>query len=227
MSDAPDELSVLAGEYVLGMLDENEAASVRRRAEIDPILARAIGDWESRFAPLAELVPPVAAPPMIWDRIERSLDAAQSPAPPTGYRPEPRGTRFWRATTAAALALAAVFAAIAYLPRNEAPPRLAALGVAGAPAPAFIAEARGDGYVTLTSVSPAPVPTGRDLELWLLPKGATTVTSLGLLLATGRRLAVPGLADGAQLLVSLEPQGGSPTGQPTGAVLYGGTLITR
>ncbi len=227
MSDAPDELSVLAGEYVLGMLDESEAASVRRRAEIDPVLARAIGDWESWLAPLAELVPPVAAPTVIWDRIEQSLDAAQFPAPSTGFRPEPRGTRFWRATTAAALALAAVFAAIAYLPRGEAPPGLAALGVAGTPAPAFLAEARGDGYVTLTPVSPAPVPAGRDLELWLLPKGATTVASLGLLPSTGRRLTVPGLTDGAQLLVSLEPRGGSPTGKPTGAVLYVGTLITR
>jgi anti-sigma-K factor RskA len=27
-----------------------------------------------------------------------------------------------------------------------------------------------------------------------------------------------------QLLVSLEPQGGSPTGQPTGPVLWGGRL---
>jgi anti-sigma-K factor RskA len=30
--------------------------------------------------------------------------------------------------------------------------------------------------------------------------------------------------NGLQLLVSLEPRGGSPTGQPTGPVLYGGTL---
>jgi anti-sigma-K factor RskA len=28
------------------------------------------------------------------------------------------------------------------------------------------------------------------------------------------------------LLVSLEPKGGSPTGQPTGPVLYGGWLVT-
>ncbi len=227
MSDIPDELSVLAGEYVLGVLDENETAAVRRQAAMDPVLARAIGDWESRLAPLAELVPPVDAPLALWDRIERSLDDARSPPPPTGFRPGTRGARFWRATTAAALALAAVFAAIAFLPRGETPPRLAALGATGVPAPAFIAEARGDGYVTLTPLNPAPVPAGRDLELWLLPKGATAVAALGVLPATGRRLAVPNLTDGAQLLVSLEPTGGSPTGQPTGAVLYGGTLITR
>ena len=32
------------------------------------------------------------------------------------------------------------------------------------------------------------------------------------------------LPPGTQLLVSLEPRGGSPTGQPTGPVLYGGRL---
>jgi anti-sigma-K factor RskA len=37
--------------------------------------------------------------------------------------------------------------------------------------------------------------------------------------------AVPGtFARGTQLLVSLEPKGGSPTGQPTGPVIYGGKL---
>jgi anti-sigma-K factor RskA len=33
--------------------------------------------------------------------------------------------------------------------------------------------------------------------------------------------------EGAQLLVSQEPKGGSPTGLPTGPVLYGGTIATR
>ena len=80
----------------------------------------------------------------------------------------------------------------------------------------------------MSAVAPASVPDGRDLELWLLPPGAQRPTSLGVL-PSGGKLVVPGapLPDGSQLLVSLEPRGGSPTGQPTGQVLYGGTLAPR
>jgi len=41
--------------------------------------------------------------------------------------------------------------------------------------------------------------------------------------ATGKQIAGE-LAVGTQLLVSLEPKGGSPTGQPTGPVVYAGRL---
>ncbi len=226
MSDTPDDLAVLAGEYVLGVLGTSEAAAVRREAETNPLLARAIALWENRLAPLADLAPPVAPPAALWQRIENSLAAAALPPAPSGFR-RARGVGFWRAATAGALGLAAMFAAIAFVPREDAPTRLAAIGALGAPAPAFLAETHSDGSVILVAVSPAPVPSGRDLELWVLPKGATKVASLGVLPASGRRLRLANLQAGTQLLVSLEPRGGSPTGQPTGAVLYGGTLVTR
>ena len=63
----------------------------------------------------------------------------------------------------------------------------------------------------------------RDLQLWSLPEGATRPASLGVLPAGGKQLP-PGVQPGTKLLVSLEPKGGSPTGQPTGPVLYGGEL---
>jgi anti-sigma-K factor RskA len=57
--------------------------------------------------------------------------------------------------------------------------------------------------------------------------GAKKPISLGVLPAGGERIAASQYtAPGGKLLVSLEPKGGSPTGQPTGPVLYGGT-ITR
>jgi anti-sigma-K factor RskA len=65
----------------------------------------------------------------------------------------------------------------------------------------------------------------RDYELWALPEGGAPV-SLGLLPATGRveRDLGPGQRDAlrraTKVAVSLEPAGGSPTGAPTGPVLY-------
>ena len=68
------------------------------------------------------------------------------------------------------------------------------------------------------------------LELWALPPQGNP-RSLGLVNAAGRtsiRLAAStGEALGAvpALAVSLEPRGGSPTGLPTGPVLYSGPFV--
>ena len=67
----------------------------------------------------------------------------------------------------------------------------------------------------------------RALQLWALPEGRDP-QSLGLIAASGiGRVALPVPAGVAfqsvpALAVSLEPAGGSPTGKPTGPVLYSG-----
>ncbi|MNH30922.1 Anti-sigma-K factor rskA [compost metagenome] len=67
--------------------------------------------------------------------------------------------------------------------------------------PALKVEAHED-YLKVEALSLAAVDQGRSLELWAIP-------------ADGKPIA---------LAVSLEPKGGSPTGQPTGPVLYQGAL---
>ena len=71
----------------------------------------------------------------------------------------------------------------------------------------------------------------RSMQLWLIPAGDRP-HSLGLI-ARGQpvRLIVPAdlagrLTSDATLAVSLEPQGGSPTGQPTGPVIANGKLTS-
>jgi hypothetical protein len=63
-------------------------------------------------------------------------------------------------------------------------------------------------------------------ELWALSKGATIPVSLGVLPADGRlvRAQAQDHRPDTQLLISLEPKGGSPSGLPTGPVVYGGKL---
>jgi anti-sigma-K factor RskA len=69
----------------------------------------------------------------------------------------------------------------------------------------------------------------QDFELWALPTGSAKPVPLGLLpTAEGAVLthaAVP--KQPFVLLVSLEPKGGSPTGLPTGPVMFGSAEITR
>jgi anti-sigma-K factor RskA len=53
--------------------------------------------------------------------------------------------------------------------------------------------------------------------------------SLGLVTDASARLPVPAAlrqgAEGGSLAVSVEPKGGSPTGAPTGPVIYSGKLV--
>jgi anti-sigma-K factor RskA len=68
-------------------------------------------------------------------------------------------------------------------------------------------------------------PTDRDFELWALPTGGKPV-SLGLLPATGTAQRIltaaqqQALANAAQVAVTVEPLGGSPTGQPTTTPIF-------
>ncbi len=71
----------------------------------------------------------------------------------------------------------------------------------------------------------------RAFELWLLPDGQGVPRSLGLLpIADGGTLRLPRevrnqIDRGRALAVSLEPPGGSPTGLPTGPVVYQGSIV--
>ncbi len=137
---------------------------------------------------------------------------------------------FWRGVAAAGFLLAAGIAGIAILSRQPAtgpsPVQVAALSPIGARPAAFVIEAQPDGALSVRPVSPETVPAGRDLELWSLPAGAKVPHPLGVLPAAGLRLAAGAIPAGrVQILVSLEPKGGSPTGLPTGPVLYGGAIV--
>jgi anti-sigma-K factor RskA len=77
-----------------------------------------------------------------------------------------------------------------------------------------------------------PLEPGQSYELWALPgKPGMPVTSLGVIPAGEKgtiklaSIADQRLADVPQLAISLEPEGGSKTGQPTGPVMYKGDCL--
>jgi anti-sigma-K factor RskA len=216
MSDAPDH-DLLAAEYVLGALEGDEASEARRLLETDPAFAAAVRDWERRLTPLAAGVSPVAPSPELWDRIEATT--APSTVVPLAFR---RRLRIWQASTGAALALAASLAAFVLL-RSPPLARVAVLTPTTGGVPVLLATAEPNGVLRIRPDGSVAVPNDHDLELWALAAGETRPRSLGVLPASGTRV-VAALTPGTQLMVSLEPRGGSPTGQPTGPVLYAGRL---
>jgi anti-sigma-K factor RskA len=179
-----------------------------------------VAAWQQRLAPLAAHIAPVAPPVDLW----RSIEAGIDPPVPANVVTFRRRVRFWQATTAGALAVAASLAAFLVLRQPE-QLRVAMLAPVAGGAPVLMATAEGAGDLIVRPTVSISVPTDKDLELWAVPQGETKPRSLGVLPPSGTSLATS-LALNTQLLVSLEPKGGSPTGQPTGPVLYGGWFTT-
>lgn len=85
------------------------------------------------------------------------------------------------------------------------------------------------GVVHVVSVK-AETPSERSLELWYIAPSGGAPRSMGLVDRTRLDAAIPAVARsgglaGATLAVSVEPPGGSPTGSPTGPVVYSGKLV--
>jgi len=226
ITDDPGPESSFAAEYVLGTLELDEAEAARRRLETDAAFAMEVLDWENRLAPLALLVSPVAPPAALWARIEDSTGGSISAvAAPAEARPaNDNRLRWWRATALAGLAVAAGLAGFIAL-RPATPPVMAVLTPYATPTPVLVAMAGPNGTIVVRPTASITIAAGKDLELWALAAGATRPASLGVLPAAGKTVP-PGIAAGTTLLVSLEPKGGSPTGQPTGPVLYAGRLAS-
>lgn len=225
----PDRAEALAAQYAAGTL----RGPARRRFEAlltaHPALRAAVADWERRLMPLSVAVEPEDPPPRVWAGIERRLWPAETPPQ---RLPWWQRLGWWRATSALATAAAIALAVLVVRPTVNPPPVIVVLqGTGGAADPAFVASFSGDGRSLVTRpLLPVNVAQDRALELWALPpQGAPR--SLGLISPQGvtvlPRERLPAAVLGpstAALAVSLEPAGGSPTGAPTGPVLYSGRL---
>ena len=218
-------LEQLASEYALGTLSPRARRRLATIARRDPDVADALRAWEWRLAALGATVAPVTPPPRVWDGIAMRLGLGERPEVSRGWWSR---IGVWRglaiASTLAALALGVALVA----GRLEPPGPSLFVVLAGPDArPVLIATADpGERTLALKAVATVQVPAGRALELWALPEGAPP-RSLGLLPATvSGRLSLPeaALARIPALAISLEPAGGSPTGAPTGPVLYSGRI---
>ena len=211
--DEPANLDLLAAEYVIGTLLGGARRAFEQRMRRDPFVLRRVRGWEERLTPLALALQPVTPSPAVWAAISKRVGVEAGPSR-------------WRALVAALTAVAVL--GIGWLVFEEVRPRepqaTAMLAIEeGAPLWRVDLAADGD-HLEIEAVGAVSYPAGRSRELWALPADGTPV-SLGLLPKTGSiRVALDdrqraALAQSTQVAVSDEPQGGSPTGAPTGAVL--------
>lgn len=224
----PALADALAAQYVAGLL----RGRARRRFESllpgHPALQRAVRDWQARLLPLTDVLPEQTPPARVW----RAIEARLWPAP----KPQPWWQRLalWRALSGTAVAAVLGLAVLQLNPPPAQAPVVVVLQGTGAvplAAGSIVASLSGDGRALVTQpLLPVSLSANAVLELWSVPpQGAPR--SLGLISASGttvlkrERLPATLLKGGtAALAVSVEPPGGSPTGAPTGPVVFAGKL---
>jgi anti-sigma-K factor RskA len=222
-SALPDD-ELLAAEYALGVLEGAERAGAERRIAHERAFAAMVAQWQKRLAPWAGEIADVAPRSQVWERILAQLPAQAAPRPPLW-----QNLRFWRRFAFASGALAAAgIGALIYLGSLAREPLLVA-ELNGNGKHALVATIDPRNATILAVPANLAVTGGRVPELWLIVPGKDP-RSLGLINATKPvALAIRPrlLADAtteAALAISLEPPGGSPTGQPTGPVIAVGPL---
>lgn len=195
--------------------------------------------WQRRLIPLADTIGEVTPAPYVWARIQDALQLTQ----PVRNAVRPRtgiwnNLPLWHWVGLGASALAVGLLVMVSLPHSVPTPTtinasyMAATiqqdnGSTGWPATLDLQHAR----MIVVPATPIAFEAGHEPELWLIPPGGKPI--LVGMIARDKPTTLPlapallaQLNTMATLAVSVEPTGGSPTGQPTGAVIGKGAIWT-
>jgi anti-sigma-K factor RskA len=230
MSAAPrqrwDDASV--GEYALGVMPHAERIRFAADLQQDPLLQQRLLLWEENLAPMTAELTEVAPPPHLFGKIESRVFGEAEPKSLSIFQ----RLGFWQAATATGFAaLALVMALPFFTPLIPPAPVENAPLVAVIEGETLLLAARYnavDGTLNISRKRGLEAP-NEDFELWVIAAGGTPV-SVGVLRAGDTTLITlpdtlkPVIA-GATLAITNEPDGGSPTGKPTGSILGTGIVV--
>jgi anti-sigma-K factor RskA len=219
----------LAAEYVLGTMPARARARFGVLLHSDPALRRAVADWERRLTPLAETLPESPPPARLWRRIHGRLFE----------RSHTRGLwgsiAFWRFAAFAAGAVALAIGLSSIDLREPAGQMVTIMSDVTTESPAMTvawnADTPGGRVLRIRVIGHAEMAPDTAWELWMLPGGDKPPVSLGLITTHETQTLIvpeslaPRLDQAWGLAMSVEPEGGSPTGLPTGPVLYMGQCV--
>ncbi len=232
----------LAAVWALGLAEGNDLERGVGLYRDDPAFRAEADGWTARLAPLLDEVLEVDPPASLWTRIEAGLPRGTSANDNLPLLD--RQVKLWRGLSAMMTALAAAFALLLLFRPPEripvAPPTTSSPQPAGPPLVAMVGADQKQMMIVanwdpvqrrlvLAVAGDMPANVGKSHELWVIPSDGTP-RSLGTMpdektmhMDLAAQLAEL-LRQGATIAISLEPPGGSPTGAPTGPVMWSGKL---
>jgi anti-sigma-K factor RskA len=223
----PQLLDELAAQYVLGTLRGPARRRFERYCAGNVAALHAVRRWEDRLVDMVAGVVPVAPSPLVWDRIKFRIRRDRALRPKRSLATLGN----WRFAIAAGIAALAIAFGVwtGFGPGSSQP---IAYVVNQQQTRLWSIEApRSRGELRVAAADNLSLDPARAYELWALPGEGAAPVSLGLMPKSGRsklqlsdaqRLA---LSRSRQVAISLEPPGGSPTGAPTGPVVYVANVV--
>jgi anti-sigma-K factor RskA len=222
----------LAAEYVLGTLRGRARDRFDALLRYDYDLRRTVSAWEARLTPMASAAREIQPPPGVWRAVSRRI----------GVRA--RKTDWWMSLalwrglavmgTSCALALA-VF--VGTVPRPEPPMAMVAVMNDEKGLPALVVswppmKTMREPYIRVRVVQEHPVmDSGTSWEMWMMPDNKGAPVSLGLITTDRDQVMkldpalVSRMGNAWAIAMSVEPARGSPTGTPTGPVIFKGRCV--
>jgi anti-sigma-K factor RskA len=231
-----DDIDGLAAEYALGTLSRAERAEAEARRAEDRAFDAAVTAWERRLGPLAEFVTPVPPPAGLYNKIRAQIGLSSHVVSlKAREQTMVRRANRWRAATGAMTALAASLAGVVvwqdHQQRQMATQYVAVLQ-AGDTLPAFLLTVDTKTNMFIVSAMEKPKEAEKSYQLWLVHNDMPGPKSMGVF--DDSEMDVRPMATDAKMhdmmmdgtyAVSVEPKGGSPTGAPTGPVVFSGKLV--
>jgi anti-sigma-K factor RskA len=228
----PELRDRLAAEYVLGTLRGRARERFEALLRYDYGLRRVVAEWEARLTPMAAAAGEITPPARVWEAIARRIAGTARDA---GGR---AGLAFWRGLAVTSTAFVLVLATyIGMAPHPEPPMAMVAVMNDDQGQPALVVswppmKAMRDPHIRVKVVQAHPVmAAGTAWEMWMLPGGQAAPVSMGLISIDRDQVMKikPALAqkmgDAWGIAMSVEPAGGSPTGAPTGPVIFKGQCV--
>jgi len=225
---SPQLRDKLAAEYVVGTLRGRARDRFQSLLRYDFELRRIVAEWEARLTPLAAAAGEIAPPARVWRELSRRIAGAGSRA----------SLAFWRGLAVTSTAFVLVLATfIGMAPRPEPPMAMVAVMSDDKGQPSMVVawpqvKAMREPHVRIKVLQDHPtMAPGTAWELWMLPGGKAAPVSMGLVTTDASQVMKlqPALAgkmgEAWGVAMSVEPAGGSPTGAPTGPVIFKGQCV--
>lgn len=224
---------LLAGEYVLGLL----RGAARRRFERllieDARLRAEVVNWEEKFAASNRGLKPLTPPSSVWKRLEARVKVEEISNKRLGRSPNFKALWGGSAAIAAVIVLVVgIFIGRSLVTTPAAAPAYLAVMSSAKGQPLWLITVHPNSRrVDMEALADNTPPPGKSYELWMLP-GSGKPIPMGLMNSSGSTSEtvsaeiIAAITNVKELAISIEPYGGSPTGQPTGPVVYVSPLVS-
>lgn len=229
-----DDRVAQAGQYVLGTLEGVQKLTFESWLEQDAALQAEVYFWQDQLLPLGAHIPAEQPSAVLWPRIETKLKPRHLPQGAAANDSRWQSVGLWRWASGLSMAAVLVLSLTLAIREPQVVPEVRYVAVLMSPdgqSTGWVVQAseRELRLVPTSAALTAVVPAGKSLQFWTKPEGASKPTSLGLV-HPGQAIVVPldqlpGMGQRQLFELTLEPEGGSTIGKPTGPIQFIGRAV--